>query len=348
MSMTAVVLTAALSGSVLSAEEVTHFPGGYFDTRVREPFQRRVMASWPGPTELMRLWRDTELSEEQRVALLLGGAVFHDPAMLPAYREALESDSQLLRQAAIYGYRDLIADRLLDVAIEINEEIVKGLAGEMRWVEHTLRRYSALEMWLQSALVQEGASLPGYNGVRLMRSPSDCFMAAEKLVGVEDLDLLVTAFEVAEHGSSRGALIRLIEGITLGRYIIMPANEKAGWGRHVYDSAYQKLTSDIQQWRRDGCTVDGETVLRGNLRSLGLEIADPLGPEACGRKLWTAILRQDVPQWWMLAARRLYACGGPWYELSALRSDTAQNRARRDRLREWYKPRQTRHQPPGH
>jgi len=32
------------------------------------------MAWGPGTTELMRLWRDDDLSQEQRVALLLGGS----------------------------------------------------------------------------------------------------------------------------------------------------------------------------------------------------------------------------------------------------------------------------------
>ena len=103
MVVTTVVLMAALSGSAFSPGAVMDFPGRYFDTRVRENFQRYVKASWPGPTELMRLWSDRDLSEEQRVALLLGGAVYHDPVMLPAYRAAIESKSQRLRQAATYG-----------------------------------------------------------------------------------------------------------------------------------------------------------------------------------------------------------------------------------------------------
>jgi hypothetical protein len=343
MAVAVVVLIAALSGFVVPAGVVTYFPGSFFDARAREPLQRQVMTSWPGPTELVRLWRETELSEQQRVALLIGGAAYHDPVMLPLYRESLATESQILRQAAIYGYRDLLADRLPRVDVTIDEQIVESYADEMRWMDRTLSRNSLIEMWLQSALVQEGVSLPGYKGVRLTRSPRDCFRAAERLVVVQDLDLLVTAFELSKDQANRIVLTQLIEAVSLEQFIIMPTGARVGWGMHVYESAFQALSGRIRRWRKNGCTVDGEAVLRKNLRSQGVEVADPLGPEAC--RMWLMILKEGSPQQWWLAARQLYACGGPWHELSALRPDTNQNRARRDRLVRWYKPRNARMSP---
>ena len=216
MTVTAVVLVAALSGFVVPAGVVTYFPGSFFDARVREPLQRQVIASWPSPTELVRLWRETELSEQQRVTILIGGAAYHDPVMLPLYREALASEAQILRQAAIYGYRDFLADRLPRVNATLDEQIVESHANEMRWMDRTLRSNSLLAMWLQSALVQERASLPGYLGVKLTRSPQDCFRAAERLVMVQSLDLLVTAFELSKDQANRIALTQLIETVSLG------------------------------------------------------------------------------------------------------------------------------------
>lgn len=336
MAATAVVLLAALAGSVLSTGAVEYFPGSYFHTHVRERLQREVKASWPGPTELMRLWGETELSEEQRVALLLGGAVYHDPVMLPAYREALQSNSQRLRQAAIYGYHDFLADRPPNVKVTIDEKIVNAYAEEMRWMDRTLRSHSLLAMWLQSALVQEGGALPGYVGVRLTRQAKDCFQAAERLVDIGDLDLLVTAYDESQNKNNRIAILRLIETVSLSRFIIMPKGDRAGWGSATYDAALQSLGGSIRRWRRGGCAVDGEAVLRQNLRSRGARAADPLASEAC--LLWLAVLEQDVPQWWPLAARRLYTCGGPWVELSVLQPDSKQNRQRRDDLVGWYEP----------
>jgi hypothetical protein len=337
MAASAVVFVAALTGSVLSTGAVEYFPDSYFHSHVRERFQRQVKASWPGPTELMRLWRETELSGEQRVALLLGGAVYHDPVMLPAYREALRSDSQRLRQAAIYGYHDFLGDIPPNVKVTIDEQILNAYANEMRWMHQTLRRHSLLEMWLQSALVQEGGSLPGYVGVRLTRPAGECFRAAERLVDIGDLDLLVAAYELSQGRTNRIAILRLIETVSLSRFFIMPQGNKTGWNMAVIqESALQSLERNIRRWQRDGCVVDGDAVLRQNLRSRGAMVADPLDSEGC--HLWLAVLRQEAPRWWPLAARRLYACGGPWVELSVLQSDSERNRDRRDELIKWYRP----------
>jgi hypothetical protein len=336
MAVTAVVLMAALSGSVLSAGSVTYFPGKYFDTWERENFQRHVMASWPGPTELMRLWRDGDLSQEQRVALLLGGAVYHDPVMLPAYRAALKSESQRLRQAAIYGFRDLIGDRPPNVNVTIDEEVVKAIGGEMRWVQRTIRRHSLLAMWLQSALIQEGASLPDYVGVRMIRPSNDCFRAAERLFDFGDLDLLVTAYEHSQVTNSRLTLLRLIEAASMSRFLRIPAGRNAGRRGEVFESALRNLDRVVRRWRGSNCQLDGEAILYQNLRSLGAENTDPLGPNSV--RLWLAVLEGGNSQWWALAARRLYASGGPWYEFSVLRPDTKDNQRRKEELSSWYRP----------
>jgi hypothetical protein len=335
MTATALVLAAAAGGFVPPVVAVQHFPGTYFTSRAREPLHREVMTAWPGPTELVRLWREAELSERQRVALLLGSAAFHDPVTLPLYREAIMAESRILRQAAIYAYRDCIADVLVNVDVTIDARIQESYARQMRLMDATLRRHSLVEVWLQSALAQKGASLPGYRGLQYTRSQHDCMRAVEKLIDVQDLDFLITAYELSEDQTTRVALLQLIEGITLNRFLIVPTGEKAGWGMHVYNDAHSALKGWIQQWRLHGCRVDGEAALTRSLRKQGVKIADPLGPDAW--RVWLTVLRKGRPQWWPLAARRLYACGGPWYELSILHSDTRENRARRDNLDRWYR-----------
>ncbi len=336
MVVTTVILMAALSGSAFSPAAVVNFPGAYFDTRVRENFQRYVMASWPGPTELMRRWQDGDLSDEQRVVILLGGAVYHDPMMLPAYREAIKSESQRLRQAAIYGFRDLIGDRPTNVNVAIEETALQAIGQEMDWVQRTLRRHSLLEMWLQSALAQEGASLPGYVGIKMVRPPRYCFGAAERLFDVGDLDLLVTAYEQSLDRNNRIALLKLIEAVSISRFLIIPTGQNKGWGKWTFDDALRGLDRKVRQWRKSNCQLDGEAVLFQNLRSLGAKNKDPLGPNS--DRLWLALLEGTNSRWWALAARRLYASGGPWYELSVLRPDSKDNERRRDKLSHWYSP----------
>ena len=334
--VTGVILAAALTSFVPPADAVMRFPGSYFHSYELKPLQRQVMTSWPGPTVLVQLWNEAEFTESQRVALLVGGAVFHDPVMLPMYRDALTSKSEIIRKAALYGYREFIADRLPDVRVAIDKKTIKGTVDEMDWMARTLRRYSLLEMWLQSALIQEGASLPGYIGVRLTRSPRDCFLAAERLVDEEDLDLLVTAFEISKDKTNRIALLRLIEAVSLNRFIFTPTAGAVESSEDAYQSAVQRLTDRIKQWRQNGCKIDGKAVVLNNLRSIDGDVADPFSAESCG--IWLGVLRRDIPFWWPMASRKLYACGGPWFEFSALQPESDHNKQVRDQLSAWYEP----------
>ncbi len=109
------LLLTTINFSAVSSDAVEWFPSDYFNGHPRTQLQREVLEYWPGPTELVRLWNEGELSEDDRVILLVGGAAFHDPQLLAVYRQAVISDSQRIRQAAVYGYRDLLADGLPNV-----------------------------------------------------------------------------------------------------------------------------------------------------------------------------------------------------------------------------------------
>jgi hypothetical protein len=336
MGVTALVLAAVMSASVLNSWEIRWFPGAHFDARGREPMQRRAMASWPGPDELLRMWREENLSDNQRIALLLGGAAFHDPILLPAHREALESPSQRIRQAGAYGFHDLMADRTPDVTGEIDDQVAARLIEELDAVSETLRRHSLISLWLQSALASEGSTFPGWRGMVLGRSSRDCLRAAEKLAGVEDLDVLVRAFELSQSQQNRIGLAMLIEAVSLSRFIEMPTSSRQAWGAKTFTDGLAALDAALPSWYGADCSVDGEAILLRNLRPLGVHILDPLSPEGC--ELWRAVLSRGLPRWWMLAAKRLYACGGPWYELSALDPDSERNRNQREALLGWYQP----------
>ena len=335
MGIAALVLISAMSTSVITTGAVSRFPGDYYDTRSRTWLQRQAMTRWPGPDGLLRMWSEEKLSERQRMALLLGGATFHDPVLLPAYREAIMADSQRLRQAAAYGYRDLLADQLPDVRNGIDDESAKLLDDEMEQVERTLHRRSLLEMWLESVLVSEGASFPGWKGVALQRRANACFRAAEKLVDVEDLDLLVRTYRLSEDFQNRVQLMKLIESVSLSRFIEKPAGERQGWGKGIFIDGLEAMDATLPLWIGDDCSVDAEAVLRANLATMGVRGLDPLSAEGC--VVWQAVLLKGHPRWWMVAARRLYACGGPFYELSALNPDREANKKLRNGLISWYR-----------
>ncbi len=317
MGVLALVLASATAASPLAADELQWFPGDYFDRYARASLQRQVLSGWPGPTGLLRLWRSGALAEDERLGVLLGGAAFHDPVLLPLYREAVGSPSQRLRQAAAYGYRDLIADRLPDVRGGVDASAAEALDEEMAWVASTLRRRSLVELWLQSALAHGGASLPGWDAVTLQRTPADCLLAVEKLVDVGDLDLLAGGYRLAADRGLRIGLLKLR-------------------GPQVYEQAFAGLDAALQRWARGGCAVDGVAVLRERLAAMGAAGVEPMGPEAC--VLWVNVLDKGDPQWGLPAARRLYACGGPFLELSALDAGSERNAAQRRELLRWFRP----------
>jgi hypothetical protein len=336
MGVLALVLASATAASPLAADELQWFPGDYFDRYARASLQRQVLSGWPGPTGLLRLWRSGALAEDERLGVLLGGAAFHDPVLLPLYREAVGSPSQRLRQAAAYGYRDLIADRLPDVRGGVDASAAEALDEEMAWVASTLRRRSLVELWLQSALAHGGASLPGWDAVTLQRTPADCLLAVEKLVDVGDLDLLAGGYRLAADRGLRIGLLKLIESLSLSRFIVIPEGGHRGWGPQVYEQAFAGLDAALQRWARGGCAVDGVAVLRERLAAMGAAGVEPMGPEAC--VLWVNVLDKGDPQWGLPAARRLYACGGPFLELSALDAGSERNAAQRRELLRWFRP----------
>jgi len=68
---------------------------------------------------------------------------------------------------------------------------------------------------------------------------------------------------------------------------------------------------------------------------MGAEVEDPRGPGACA--YWQNVLRAGDSGWWAVAARQLYACGGPWRELSVLQPDSDVMSERRLELMRWYR-----------
>lgn len=336
MFVTSLLMVSFMGASAVTSEATRWFPGDYFNTRVRGGFQAEVMESWPGPGQLLMLWKDGELDEAGQVSLLLGGAAFHDPLLLPAYRDAMTSSSVRVRQAAVYGYRDLLADLLPDVQGGISDEVSALLGEEMDLVAQTLSQRSLLEMWLQALLNLEGINLPGWSGVTLRRPSDVCLQAVERLADVEDLSLLLVAYDLSTDFATRINLLKLVEGVTLSRFLVMPDDPKEGWGPHVYRNAIGAMANARRRWTREGCVVNGEDVLVQNLAAMGVTGIDPLSIAGCG--VWLGVLDQGAPQWWAMATRRLYECGGPWLEIQALAPEREPGPSHRTRLLEWYRP----------
>ncbi len=127
----------------------------------------------------------------------------------------------------------------------------------MMWVERTLRHSTMVEMWLQAVLGAEEKEFPGWYGVRLRRAESDCFRAVERLVEIEDLDILVDCYRLSDNLSTKITLIKLIEALTLSRFIVMPTGERQGWGPQVFKNAMSSFEGSLKGGRKGGARSMG-------------------------------------------------------------------------------------------
>jgi hypothetical protein len=250
---------------------------------------------------------------------------------MPLYVEAIQSPSQNIRRAAAYGYREFLADVHPNVAQGVDDEASKALKQEMEAVAVTLRQYPLVAMWLNAALFAEGKSLPGFNGVVPRRGAALCMRSVEKLFGPEDFELLVGAFLISREQQTRIALLKLVQGVGLQRFLVKPKGPRKGWGPEVYEEAYEAL----ELWLEKQCDYDFEQVLTRSLAHKGGRGTGPMDPDSC--YVWQQVLLKGDPAWWSLAARQLYYCGSPWIPLSVFRADGEDNKKRRDILLKWYR-----------
>jgi hypothetical protein len=198
-------------------------------------------------------------------------------------------------------------------------------------------------MWLQSLLDAEDLDLPGYRGASLVRGPMNCLRSIELLMTEDDIALLIRAYRTTESQETRFSLYRLIEALTINRFLEMPKGPRAGWGSAVYQSALYQFENWLEYWVDRRCRISSSRMLRESLEKLGARGVRPTSRDACF--VWQLVLREEYPGWWAVAARRLYECGGPWVELSVLQAESPANKEARDWLLNWYRIHPVKHKP---
>ena len=324
-----VALALLLGWTMAVPSELAYFPGAYFDSTAREYLEQRALRSWPSPAAQLEAWQSGELDETRKVALLLGGAAFHDPVLLPAYVDALGSDSPRLRQAAVYGYRALIADVVPNVSNGVTDDEAARVAGEVTALRRTLRRHALIELWLESALAADGAQ-GQWRGILLERPVPTCLNAVATLAQPGDLPVVVSAYNRAQVTQTRIQLMEIAESLALQRFLVMPKGGNGVWTMAVYTDALARFDA----WLATTCRLDDDdAVLAAGLRNLNLTASSPLARSACGA--WVQVLERGEPSWWATAAKQLYRCGAPYVELEVLRATGAPNRKRREILTAW-------------
>jgi hypothetical protein len=326
------VLTLPLiaAGAVPFSPELASFPGPVFEATRSEGFFERAPLQWPGPDTLVKVWRGGGLDQHDMLSLLLGGAAFHDPKLLPILREAATHPDGRVRQAAVYGYRHLIGDGVPNVAPGVSLEDGRRVGEEIRLMEQTLRLQPLAAIWIQAALTTEGRSLPGWSGVVPRRPASSCWLAVERVLQPEDLDLLTAAAAISEDRANRLALMRLVETFALERFEARDRDPMLGKSRKDQDRALEKFDA----WLSRRCGRSFDVLVANQLVALGLPRMDPMSQQAC--TAWELVLLSGDSAWWPLAARQLAACGAPAVELSRFRRGSKSNEQRREWVLDWF------------
>jgi len=315
--------------------EISYFPGSYFEAEVKTNLQRRAMERWPGPSQIVDQWQSGDFDMQEKMAVLLGMSASHNPVMLPLYREAVMSDNGRIRMAAAYGYRELLGDALPNVADGVDLESARQLRAEMDAVAGTLRERPLVEFWLQSALMDDGTSMPGWRGAVVRRPKGVAFRAVERILSFDDFGYLATAYRRAQGTDTRVSLIRLLEAITLREFLIVPNDARAGWGSKHIDEALEATDAFVDYWVDVRCTTDPDMVLAASINAMGVRGVSPLDPKLY--EFWLHVLKNGAGPWHMMAARQLYDLGGRWSQLSVLQAESPAQVAVRDDLILWYR-----------
>lgn len=335
MSLSMSIAAVILGASSFAAPEVSYFPGSYFEARAKTNLQRRAMEKWPGSSQIVGRWQSGDLKHREKIAILLGASASHDPVLLPLYREAVTSADGRIRMAAAYGYRDLLGDALPDVSGGVELADAELLAREMDLVARTLRERPLVEFWLQGALMSEGASMPGWRGLVLVRSQGLCFRAVEKILELDDISYLMTAYRHAVEKSTKISLMRLLEAVTLQKFFTKPINPQSGWGSKDTDEALAAADAFVDYWIDVRCTTDPDLILSSSLKTMGVSDVQPMEPSSYD--IWLRVLKQGAVAWHMMAARQLYNLGGRWSQLSSLQAEAKPQIKARDELILWYR-----------
>ncbi len=328
VSILACALVAGLSVPAVPSE-VAYFPGEYYATRGRFAVERRVLETWPGPGGLRELWGRKDLDEDQKVALLLGGGAFHDPSLLPVLMEATQDEARRVRQAAVFGYRVLLGD-VPQVDPPAGGDELERTREEMQAVAAALRQESLVEVWLDSLLVADGVSLTSGRGLVFRRSAVVCRTALDQLLQPEDLPLVAEAYRRARSRSVKLVLLRLLETSTLQELVVKPKNPHTGWGDEVYRLAMERGDALADRL----CGGRAWDPLAARLAAAGARGVAPHSPGAA--HVWLLVLEKMPEQWWPVAARMLYRCGGPAQFPSFSDPGSAASRAARQRILEFY------------
>jgi|YNPBryunderm2012_1023409.scaffolds.fasta_scaffold11490_2 hypothetical protein len=271
---------------------------------IQRDSEQEMRSHGPGPQQLAARWARGGLSERDQLALLLGGASYHHPSLLPVYAQALRSPSLTVRQAAAVGLAWLLGDRpAAPQSIPDTAETWQRLGAFADALVEASRTRSLVGIWIDSYLHGSGLLRPA--GLVLAREPSRCLEAIDEIATPGDLPELLALWPLLPAPRDRYAVLRTLERIMVARLVAAPAGPRRSWGTWVYESGAEIVDTFVAQ----RCsTVDGWEVARRN--AIAVARHDD-GCGGCRPEPWLKLLEVSYPPVWALALEVLPAFGAP-------------------------------------
>lgn len=329
--------SAALSGASIPVwDSVRRFPdSSYWPgsgrqrtsamlTSIRNEVGAELRSVGPGPQQLLARWKAGQLDREERVVVLLCGADYHDPALLPVYREALRSSDVRERRAALIGLHWLLGEPSSDAttipedshawdwAAGVADDLVRASAGR-----------TLVEIWADSYLAAEGLT-PSEPFV-LRRKSADCLAAIREIATPDDLNTLVALWPLVADEPGRYKLMTTIEMVTLQKFLEITKSQRGGWGMSFYEASAKR----VDNWIGSLCgAVDGGRLVRGKVEQAAREEGQSV------LSSWLALSRNDYAPVWPTVAEQLLAFGAPVVNFNRQQTDDPKNEDAIRRVRE--------------
>jgi hypothetical protein len=236
-----------------------------------------VRALAPGPQQLAARWEAGRLNAAEKVAALLGGAAFHDGALLPIYASAVRDPDPRILKAGVVGLAALIGDRVpVPSAVTGAAEQRERLAEMTGGLVQAVRLRPLVRVWADSYAAARG--IPPRGRFALRRSPEVCLWAIREIARPEDLPDLLALWPLLDGPNDRVSLMRTIEIVTLQKLVNAPADPAKPRGEMFVRGGLAL----VDGWVSDLCRpVDGLAQMRLAFeRNRLVTPGAPLAPEA--------------------------------------------------------------------
>lgn len=309
----AVAVTPPLPGpqSLARFPNATYWPGvgmqqvGNMLAEIQRDSEREMRSRGPGPQQLAARWARGGLSERDQLALLLGGASYHHPSLLPAYAEAFRSPSLTVRQAAAVGMAWLLGESApAPQSIPDTVETWRRIGGFADSLVQASRTRTLVGIWIDSYL--QARDLPRRPGLVLVRETGQCLQAVAEIAGPPDLPELLALWPLLDVPGDRYAVLRTLEMVMVARLVASPGGERGGWGAWVYESGAEVVDAFVGQ----RCSaLDGWEVARHNAMAMSRQ-DDGCG--GCTAAPWLRLLEMVYPPVWAVALEVLPGFGAPF------------------------------------